>query len=71
MEGRVRAEEQNSVAIKVGEGVDEWTLRTGEECMQRSNINTANVKASRWGPLVDGDWHAVCQAIYKGVGGAE
>ena len=49
MEGRERAEEQNSVAIKVGKGVDELTFRTGAECMQRSNINTANVKASRWG----------------------
>ena len=21
----------------------------------------------RWGPLVDADWHAFCQAIYKGI----
>ena len=25
----------------------------------------------RWPPLVDADWHAFCQAIYKGIGGSE
>ena len=40
--------------------------------MQRSVIDTARVEASRWGPPhVDEDWHAVCQAIHKGVEGAE
>ena len=33
---------------------------------------TATVEAGRWGPPpVDEDWHSVCQAIYKGVEGAE
>ena len=34
-------------------------------------INTTNVGDRRWGPpLVKEDWHASCQAIYKGVEGA-
>ena len=56
----------------VPEGVDEVTLRRGEDGALRSCINTAKVEASRLGPpLVDADWHAVCQAIYRGVEGAE
>ena len=35
----------------------------------RSFINNANVGASRCGPLVDDDWHAICQAIYRSVEG--
>ena len=54
------------------EWVHELMLREGEEGMQRSFINTAKVEAGRWGPpLVDEDWHAVCQAIYKAVEGVE
>ena len=79
--------EKNSQAIKVAspnvdkvsfpnavieEGVDELTLREGEEGMQRSFIDTTNPGDSRWrSPLEDEDWDAVCQAIYKGVEGAE
>ena len=45
----------------VREGADELTPR-----------DTVNVGNSRWEPpLVDGDWHANGQAIYKGVVGAE
>ena len=50
-----------------GEGVEELTLREGEEGMLRSFISTINVEDSRPGsPLVDEDCHAICQAIYKG-----
>ena len=51
-----------------GPGVDELTLRRGEEGTLRF-INTAKVEASR-GPPVDEDWHAFCQLVYKGVAGA-
>ena len=79
--------EKNSQAIKgvspnvdkasfpnalIEEGVGELTLREGEEGVQRSFIDTTNAGDSRWRPpLEDEDWDAVCQAIYKGVEGAE
>ena len=35
-------------------------------------MTKVNVGDSRWGPpLVDEDWRAICQGIYKGVEGAE
>ena len=59
----------------VQEAVGELTLREGEEGEEgtlRSFIDTADVEASRRGPpLVDEDWHALCEASYKGVEGAE
>ena len=52
--------------------VGEKALRTGEEGMLRMCINTTSVVDDSWGPrLVGEDWHAVCQAIYRGVEGAE
>ena len=74
--------EKNSEAIKVvgpnfdketfpdavQEGVDELTLRRGEEGVLRSIINTTS--GDREGPpLADEDWHASLP-IYKGVEGA-
>ena len=54
------------------EGADELTLRAHEEGALRSFIDTTNVGDKRWEPpLVDEDWHAICQAIYMGVEGAE
>ena len=38
--------------------------------MLRSFFNTTNVAHSRRGPLVE-DWRAICQAIHRGVEGAE
>ena len=36
--------------------------------MLRIVTDTTNEGDSRWGPpLVDEDWHAICQAIYKGA----
>ena len=55
----------------VKEGIDELTLGKEEEGMLRSFVDTTAVR-DRWGPhLVDEDWHAICQAIFKGVEGAE
>ena len=56
----------------VREGADELTLRRGEEGTQRSFTNTTNAGDNRWWPpLVDEDWHAICQAILKGIEGEE
>ena len=55
----------------VQEGADELTLRPEEEGMLRTFIDTTEVGDSRWGPpLVDEDWHAICQAIFQGVEGS-
>ena len=52
--------------------VHEMTFRKGEEGTPRSFIDIAHVQVGRWRPpLVDEDWHAVCQAIHQGVGGAQ
>ena len=45
------------------EGADELTLRADE-------VGTKHIEFERWRPsLVDADWHAFCQAIYKGIEG--
>ena len=53
--------------------MDELTLRRGEECTQRAFINSdKKVEAGRGEPpLVNEEWHAICQAINRGVEGAE
>ena len=56
----------------IRKGVANWTLRTGEA----GNAAHLHQHPQMWEPddggtpLVDEDWHAVCQAIYKGVEGA-
>ena len=50
----------------IREGADELTLRADEVGTQRAFINTEHTEFERWGPpLVDADWDAFCQAIYK------
>ena len=37
--------------------------------MLRTFIDTTDAGDNRWGPpLVDEDWHAICQAIFQSVG---
>ena len=51
----------------VQEGADEVTLRREEEGLLHTFIDTTNVGYHRWeSPLVDENWHAFCQAIFKG-----
>ena len=51
---------------------DELTLRADEVGTLRAFINTDHIEFERWGPpLVDADWHAFCQTIYKGIEGEE
>ena len=70
--------EKNSEAINVvrykfniRERVGELMLRGGEGGVQRFFINTFIVEAARWRPpFVDEDWHAICQANFKGPRGS-
>ena len=56
----------------IREGADGSTLRADEVGTLRAFINTDHIEFERWGPpLVDADWHAFCQAIYKGIEGDE
>ena len=50
------------------EGADELTLRAEVGTLE-GFINVDHIEYDRWVPLVDADWHAFCQAIYKGIGG--
>ena len=63
------SEDYPEAAIR--EGADELTLRA-EEVGTLTCINIDHVEDDRWEPLlVDADWHAFCQAIYKGIKGTE
>ena len=54
----------------IREGADELTLRADDVGTQRAFINTEHIEFERWGPpMVDADWRAFCQAIYKGSEG--
>ena len=54
------------------EGPEELTLRVEEFGSQRACINVDHIPEDRWGPpLVDVDWHAFFQAIYKVIEGSE
>ena len=56
----------------VRNGRKELTLRAEEEGVNRTFIDTTNAGNLRWGPpLVDEDWHAICQAIFQAVEGLE
>ena len=49
------------------EGADDLTLRAEEV----NTLKACITKENRWEPpLVDADWHAFCQANYKGIGGS-
>ena len=54
------------------EEAGEFALRRGDEGGLRTFTDTTNVGDNRWGPpLVDEDWHGICQAILKGIEGEE
>ena len=54
--------------VTVKESPDELTL-VGT---WKSYINVDHIEKERWGPpLVDYDWYAFCQALYKGIEGEE
>ena len=56
----------------VRESPDELTLRAEEVGTWTSCINVDHIAKWRWGPpLVDDDWHAFCQALYKRIEGED
>ena len=56
----------------IREEVGGLTLRAEEVGSRRTFVDTKHIELERWGPpLVDADWHAFCQAIYKGSEGKE
>ena len=55
------SEDYPEAAIR--EGADEFTLRSGVVGALKACINIDHVEYDRWGPPVDADWHAFCQAI--------
>ncbi len=56
----------------IREGPEELTLRAEDVGSQKASIHVDHTAEDRWRrPLVDADWHAFCQAIYKGSEGSE
>ena len=52
----------------IREGADELRLRADEVGTLRAFNNIEQIEFERWRPsLVDADWYAFCQAIYKGI----
>ena len=44
------------------------TSRAEEVGTSKHLINVNHIEQERWGPpLVDADWYAFCQALYKGI----
>ena len=58
--------------VHVRESPDELTLGAEEVGTRKSCINVDHIAKGRWGPpWVDADWHAFCQALYKGIEGED
>ena len=58
--------------MTIRESPDELTLRAEEVVMWKSYINVNHIEKERCGPpLVVYDWHAFCQALYKGIEGED
>ena len=64
--------EEGYPEVSMRQGPEELTLRTEEVGSQKACINVDHIAEDRWGPpLADADWHAFCQAIYKGIEGSD
>ena len=58
--------------VIVRENSDELTLRAEKVGMSKALVNVNHIQQERWGPpLVDADWCAFCQALYKGIEGED
>ena len=58
--------------VIVRESPDELTLRAEEVRTSKALINVDHIGPERWSaPLVDADWYAFCQALYKGIEGED
>ena len=68
----VRRCEEEGHEVSIREGPEELTLRTEEVRSKKSCINVDHIAQDRWGPpLVDADWHAFWQAMYKVIEGSD
>ena len=54
--------EEGGLEVSIREGPEELTPRTEEVCSKKSCIDVDHIAH---------DWHALCQAIYKGIEGSE
>ena len=58
--------------VSVRESPDELTLRAEEVVTSKAYIDVKHIEPERWcPPLVDADWYAFCQALYKGIEGKD
>ena len=58
--------------VIVRESPDELTLRVEEVNTSKALINVNHIEPERWSPvLVDADWYAFCQPLYKGIEGED
>ena len=58
--------------VTVRESPGELTLRAEEVETSKALMNVDHIEQERWGPpLVDADWYAFCQALYKGIEGED
>ena len=58
--------------VIVRENSDELTLRAEEVETSKALVNVDHIEQERWSPsLVDADWYAFCQALYKGIEGED
>ena len=50
-----------------------FLLKTCRDCKSlKALTNVDHIEPERWGPLlVDADWYAFCQALYKGIEGED
>ena len=64
--------EEGCPEVLVRESPDELLLRADEVGTWKSCINVDFITKERWGPpVVDADWHAFCQALYKATEGED
>ena len=71
-EGRRPKFEEGGPEVSIREGPEEMTLRAEEVGSLKACINVDPIVEDRWRPsLVDADWHAFCQTIYKGIEGSD
>ena len=58
--------------VIVRKNSDEVTLRAEEVGTSKGLVNVNHIEPERWSPLlVDADWYAFCQALYKGIEGED
>ena len=57
--------------VTTRESPDELTPRAEEVNTWKALTDVEHIKPERWAPLVDADWDAFCQALYKGTEGKD